>query len=400
MSKPLKKAHWSPSCCDVCGETKVRALGHREYTVSNRTADFLMQFEDVCCQNCGFVYEQKRPDEDFLYDFYRDAHNRYSSAVEIHVDYDIQARLTPIERFVEKGARILEVGASTGHFCKSLEEAGYHAEGLDPLDQEDDPSVKKGFITERQNAQEHGLYDAIVSYYVLEHVRNADEWIEQLSCLLKEGGYLFLEVPDYKAYPHNSLTFEHMLHFRPHHADLLLKKHGFTVIRDQDYKASRYFGFVTVAQKTGARVEHIVPDFKVEDIIEEAVTLYQKAKEAEQENKELAQKIAQKIKNSAAGISNPVVCFWGANEYASRIVAHLKTETLPLYILDNSETKIGTHHEEFDRPIIRPDEEALPQGDKIFILCSPNWNKDIKEQIQNMKISVSDILDGTLDKNE
>jgi SAM-dependent methyltransferase len=403
MEKNIKKAVWTVHDCDACGSASFRNLGEREYKVAGRTMDFITEFVDVCCENCGFVYERQRPDEAFLYDFYRDAHNRYDSQIDIRVDYDTEARIEPIEKYVSKGAKILEIGASTGHFCQSLRDIGYDAEGLDPLDQEgDDADVEKGFITKDTSVNEAEKYDAIVSYYVMEHVRDANEWIAELANFLKPGGHIFIEVPNYKTYPYNSLTFEHIFHFRPEHMALIMKKNGFDVLDGQDFKPSRYFGFVTIARKTGTRkigesAEIITPDFNVDAVKAEAEYLYQKAKEIEGERQALAENISQNILTRRQKNPDSEVYFWGANDYATNIALKISDKE-NIYLLDNSETKIGTIHDGFTNAIQRPD-DFEGEKHKIFVLCSPNWNVDIAQQIKAYDLASYEIIDGTKKKD-
>lgn len=359
-----------------------------------------MRFDDVMCRNCGFVFAGKRPDENFLEQYYVDAHDAYEGAVSVDIDYDSEARLEVIRKYLPAGSKILEPGAGAGHFCAFLSTHGYNAEGLDPKDQGDKQGVRKGYVSTEDGAcEEHELCDALISYYVMEHVRLPGKWLQQICRFLKPGGYFIAEVPDFETCPLECLNDEHLLHYRSEHLQALLKRYGFEIV-DGHARTSRYFGFTVVAKWVNPELLDNPQDFDAafdgDSIKEENREHYDKAKDELTALEQIAQTTSEKVISLVRSNDDMAVYFWGANEYACRIARVLKPENMNLNIIDNADSKVGLVYEGFQNPVVSPRSHDIPQeGRKLFIICSPAWNEAIKDQIRDMGFEQYEILDGT-----
>ena len=112
---------------------------------------------------------------------------------------EVRRRIPSLEPYIKKGKKILEIGCSSGFMLSALKDKGAEVYGIDPSEGFIDYVKSKGInvyksIEELQ--QKHDLsFDLIIHYYVLEHIRNPDEFIKQYMMLLDEGGKMIFEVP-------------------------------------------------------------------------------------------------------------------------------------------------------------------------------------------------------------
>ncbi|MDE2027886.1 MAG: methyltransferase domain-containing protein, partial [Candidatus Omnitrophica bacterium] len=108
---------------------------------------------------------------------------------------------------VTKDSLVLEVGSNDGRFLKALEEEGYrNLIGIEPAEDARRSAAEKGVITipgffDKQKAwgfvQEHGQCDLFISRQVLEHIKDLNEFMEAMRIVIKPGGLVLIEVPNF-----------------------------------------------------------------------------------------------------------------------------------------------------------------------------------------------------------
>ncbi len=361
---------------------------------------------DGICERCGFVFSSYVPEGSFLSEYYADAHHTIGGALNVPPDFDMQARIRAVREFLPEGASILEIGASTGAFCEALRSTGFRAVGLDPLNQDAGDTIARDFIGNDQRSdleqQLQQSFDAIVSYYVLEHVVDARKWLSEARRHLKEGGILVVEVPNYEKYPCESLHCEHVLHFSPLHLQTLVQEFGFEPLAIGGLAASRYFGFVLVARLcnraaswNGSSVRSHLSS-QCGSLVQLGKKRYLEAKELHEQEEQRLSALAFRISAevSSRGPRSTQLIFWGANQYATSIAERLtEADHREMLVVDNSATKIGTLHEGFARPISAPALRRSEPFHRVFILCSPSWNWQIVRQIEDAGLEDITIID-------
>lgn len=107
-----------------------------------------------------------------------------------------------VKSVVDKGARILDVAAAQGNFTLALAEAGYEVTWNDirsELAEYVEMKRDKGSITYKPgNAFEIDFtepFDMVIALEVIEHVAHPDAFLENLSKLVKPGGYVLVSTP-------------------------------------------------------------------------------------------------------------------------------------------------------------------------------------------------------------
>jgi SAM-dependent methyltransferase len=350
---------WIAKPCDICGSPSERhgLLGHRRHSIATRTKMYEMIFDDVVCEDCGFIFSGKVPSESFLFDYYRNAHTSKSDYGESVSVENIVSRLRVLEKYVSKGSSVLEIGAATGDFSDALNQKGYRATGIDPLETDRSSHVQAGFVQSVVNNQSRtATYDAVVSYYVLEHVTRASSWLDHIRQSLKKDGILILEVPNVETYPAISLNHEHLLHFTPWHLKTLLEKNGFEVLDVQAQGLSPYYGMSIVSRWSNSPRKK--PDSTASsNQAANARAIYQRSTDLTRAEEDRCQAIARSIEERARLSGQKTkVYFWAANEYAARIVPYLQMfASADIQIIDGSRSKIGTSLAGFRQPIQPPE---------------------------------------------
>jgi SAM-dependent methyltransferase len=397
--RPVRTADWRRAACDLCGADDAEILDERAVTVRGRTSDFQMEFVDAACRQCGFVYALHRPDSAFLMDYYRDAHIGHRGG-ELHFDAD--ARRAAVAARVPAGGRIIEIGANDGAFCAELAKAGFDAFGFDPVEADEAESVEKGFLEAGVDAVAPQSADAVIAYYVLEHVIEAGEWLRSALALLKDGGVLILEVPDYSTHPQDSLNVEHLLHFTPDTLCELLARHGLTVEAGSEFHPTVAYGQAMAARLTDralAETPRPVSDAFLADgpaRLAAAKASYAEAK-ADRDRRAKAAADSAALAHAADPSGEASVFIWGANEYAERAAPFLTKDFARVFVADKSASKIGTPFPGVTSPIVHPD-AAAEAGTRIFLLCSPNWNEQIAAEIADQGWEALAVIDAVRGK--
>lgn len=231
------------SACPCCNSKDlVMALSAKDHTVTGETFDIWH------CNNCIARFTQAIPDQNEIQKYYRSekyiSHSETKQGFINNIYHYIRKRTLKSKRnLIEKNTKlsfgnILDIGAGTGAFLRTMKDAGWKVTGVEPDE------------TARTNAQQlYGLsllpsediftleaasYDAITLWHVLEHVHDLHKYIDQLKSLLKPAGRLFIAVPNYTSY--DAETYKqfwaaydvprHLYHFSPTAITQLLLQHS------------------------------------------------------------------------------------------------------------------------------------------------------------------------------
>lgn len=123
-----------------------------------------------------------------------------------------QLKVDLIRRYLDKEDRVLDVGCSMGFFCREATEQGYRVEGMEPSRMLADLArerIKAPVIhnTLIENFSPGYRYRGIVLWDVLEHVYDPVDMIRRCAGLTDDGGFLFLQVPNFEGISDRWKTF-------------------------------------------------------------------------------------------------------------------------------------------------------------------------------------------------
>jgi len=171
-------------------------------------------------------------------------------------------RMSYLDGLIAKteNSRILEIGCSSGFLMYPLAEKGHECVGVEPS------GVFSDFVRNRglacydnlRDLREDGLadngFDLIMHYYVLEHIKNLDQFLIEQYELIKPGGHLVFEVPhaldalhsvyNIPEYDKFIWVVSHRWYFTEPSLDLLLNRiapnASFEICQDQRYDLSNH----------------------------------------------------------------------------------------------------------------------------------------------------------------
>jgi len=383
----IKPTTWMSRDCPICGASSgLVRIGERTYQVPTRAGNYLFHHQDVQCPYCGFVFTANVPDEEFLNIYYQNVHTHRSEITHIPPSYNTHVRLNRLQQSACIGDQILEIGASDGQFLQILNKAGFNAIGVDPLDDsEGRPTAGlvsgkdlKSFVAKQK-------FDAVLSYYVLEHVSNPRQWISDLCRFLRPRGTAIIEVPNFERYPTECFNNEHFQHFTKTHLKVLLGLCGFEEVRIFE-EGSYYFGMTTVA-RLGERSQ-----------LETCLSYYRRGIESVAAiNTKIGEAVLVALR--AAGSEDRIVV-WGASQLGIEAARQLLSQGRSDFLcVDNAASKIGRVVVPIPGAVLAPD--ALNRDQKhIFILCAYSGNASVLKQIRGMSFRSAYVISSDLEIRE
>ena len=230
--------------CVCCGSTAInKVIECKDYTVSGEF------FEVWHCQSCTFRFTQNIPAEDEIGDYYASADyvshsdtkegliNRLYHIVRNHT-LTTKKKLINKVTGLDKG-KLLDIGAGTGAFSATMNQAGWQITGLEPDSKARDKASELYSLQLQELDQlkvlENGTFDAITLWHVLEHVHELHHYLETFHKILKANGRLVIAVPNYTSYDaqvygQSWAAYDvprHLYHFSPQGMEVLLNNQGF-----------------------------------------------------------------------------------------------------------------------------------------------------------------------------
>lgn len=161
------------------------------------------------CKACGFVYVKNILSVSALADLYKEGRNKngvFSPAVISRgrrLKWFMWGRIIQFIVRLNKQTnkiRLLDFGCGEGHLLDALQRnKDFEAEGID-YDSDTVNYLRSIGLKVSQSSLENMQYppeefDFITAFHVMEHVHNLDDTIQEIKRILKNGGYILVEVP-------------------------------------------------------------------------------------------------------------------------------------------------------------------------------------------------------------
>jgi SAM-dependent methyltransferase len=220
--------------CRVCGSPQ------------DSSFTFFNGFRIARCKDCGFVFVNPRPREQYLARLYSSLEqNKYAGESYEPFQYEfpvLDKIFRYIRRYVSSG-QLFEVGCGRGDFLKMAAERGFSAQGCDLFG---DPRPTIPGVTFHDGSLESvklpsNSFNLVVIRNTLEHLFDPKRELDEIRRILQPGAYMYLKVPNFhfehgigcKLVFGKENVFEapyHLNHFTPTSLKRLLEKSGFKFI--------------------------------------------------------------------------------------------------------------------------------------------------------------------------
>ena len=173
----------------ICGICKGSAIKkHIEGKDHNATEEI---FSVVECKNCGYRFTSPRPKEKFIGKYYKSknyiSHNSTKKGL-INKIYHIVRKYQFYKKnqLIEKhsktnGKKILDIGCGTGDFLNYMQFKKWEISGIEKDEGARKIATEKNNISinrDMLNLKEKNKYDVITMWHVLEHIYEAQTYIE------------------------------------------------------------------------------------------------------------------------------------------------------------------------------------------------------------------------------
>lgn len=238
--------HGNKKACPVCSSSEgIRGMGQYK----NKNAEFEGK-QLLKCAACGVIFIYPMPSKEELDNYYRTTWLGEGSVMSVSPDsetvYGIQAveRAKYLDRKIglRAGMKVLDIGSGYGMLIEALEKFGVSRDSFTATD----PSPKNIERLRNRNIRafpdikdvQEKDFDVACACFVLEHVPDPLGFLGSIRGRVREGGYLFIDIPE------RDDTFKEVLepHVFVYTKDSLkntLERSGFKVLHMTGYGIKR-----------------------------------------------------------------------------------------------------------------------------------------------------------------
>ena len=255
--------------CNLCGSTKYSAL----YSMPDRKFFREEFFTVVECNECGLGFVNPRPTYAEMQKYYPAEYYRAPTGGEKSFEKYLRRRFTAEAAFLrqlEKGngrKRLLDVGCADGAFPRFMAKRGWEVQGVEVSESSKRITDFKVYTEEFQkipvNTPE---YDAVTAWAVLEHVHDPMAYFRKASDVVKKGGLLVVNMPNFASLASRHLFCEdiprHLYFYTRETVRRYMEKTGFRLEREENgrsvYKLApeNWLGYMMRARLLGKKYEY------------------------------------------------------------------------------------------------------------------------------------------------
>jgi SAM-dependent methyltransferase len=229
----------------------------------------------VRCLRCGLVYLNPRPSKDRIGIYYPP--NYQANMLSLLA----KGKTNPVARFgfamvrrrrtpSRAVGRLLDVGCSNGAYLAAMREKGWDVEGVefdgDAVEyarHSRNLKVTQGEVEDALGQLPANNFDVVTMWHVLEHAFDPAAALKQIHRVLKPGGILMLEVPNYasplvslfKRYWFPMDIPRHLYQFTPATMKTMLTKAGFNRVQVKGVPSPEAMVWSSVAARQASPID-------------------------------------------------------------------------------------------------------------------------------------------------
>jgi SAM-dependent methyltransferase len=196
-------------------------------------------FEVSSCRTCGHIYTSARPPYNTLFStFYPDDYLCYGGKRGVaglldrkRNEAQAAQRAELVKKFVGTQTRVnlLDVGCATGEFLKTCRRRfGWEVAGIEPNRHLSDALSREGYPVVPSTLEDAEIpavqYDVVSLFNVLEHLWDSAYSVKRINRLLKPGGLVVVELPDFDSPSRRRFGRHWFLYHLPRHLSHFTKQ--------------------------------------------------------------------------------------------------------------------------------------------------------------------------------
>lgn len=189
--------------CPLCGKENLKPYNTEKIKVSEEEVVLGLNK----CSSCNMQYISPRLNNEglkLLYESYDSAtvSGKYNTEEGVSI-LEYRAFNSYIRERMPQGGKILDVGCGIGNLIAELNDSKEYAiSGVEFSKVAAEKALKRGFNVSVGSLQKEkypdGSFDAVALLYVLEHVSNPREVLNEINRILRDDGLFFMAVPNYR----------------------------------------------------------------------------------------------------------------------------------------------------------------------------------------------------------
>jgi len=223
--------------CQVCNSNNFD-------TISSVSVDDTVFFNTSICNDCGLFFRSLRPNLNWLTKCWGIRDNYQKSKGIVPIDKEVERnriqRYLSLEKLLSEYVsekRVLDIGSGTGGGLKAFKDKGWKVVGIEPDSSRARYGISKYNINTIvdiiENVDINDKFPMVTMIHSLEHFYDPISKVKLVKEFVKEGGYIYIEVPD--ALTHvldwsDSFFLGHFSNFMEYNLMLLGINNGLTPI--------------------------------------------------------------------------------------------------------------------------------------------------------------------------
>jgi SAM-dependent methyltransferase len=226
--------------------------GNKDSILISTTDRYALPVNTHLCKVCGLMWTSPRMQEHSLFQFYEEDYRSIyvgqAQAPDAFFDAQVQHGQF-IYEFVsshislKNGIKVFDIGCGAGGVLLSFKESGWYTFGCDLGSEYLNRGISAGLVLEHGEAsvlKKYGSANLVILSHVIEHFSNPLKTVKQISELLVDDGYIYVEVPGifsiHKTYGDTLLFLQnaHLYHFSLASLTSLMAKAGFKIIKGDE----------------------------------------------------------------------------------------------------------------------------------------------------------------------
>lgn len=373
--------------CQICGSNEKKVLAKLCSNMDIMGPFFKGKESYIAsCKTCGHVYVDMDAGQKAFTDYYNSNYSKSLSYYEVFGREEAEVYYENIEkrihRYIGKTAKILEIGGGIGELASYLMGRGYtDITVMEPSERCirlcEEAHVKTILSDGFDVPAKLGCkYDFIIINHTLEHILRFDLTLNSARKMLKENGFLYVEVPDAAYYaksdfvPYWYFTYEHIFHMTLRSFEQIAAAFDFEIQEKESYlKCHSYQVMYAVFKKTDGEKKQIPAVWETAEFVEAYISMCEKKLEP------LTQKLAEG--------KEPLI-LWGVGTSTAQLLNGNFDKCNVVKLVDSNPYRQKISYFVAGKELSIEDPGTIRETDGTIVILPLMYDASIRRQIHQM----------------